>query len=70
MPLNSRTWQQISPEVVRLYKKCCVYMMKWMMRKKWGMLAVNMRQDRNCEYNEVETCDKNGEQRLVKLNKG
>jgi hypothetical protein len=44
--------------------------MKWRTRKKQGTLAVNMRQDRNCEYNEAETCDKNGEQRQVRPNKG
>jgi hypothetical protein len=29
--------------------------MEWRMRKKWGMLAMNMRQDRNYEYTETET---------------
>jgi hypothetical protein len=44
--------------------------MEWRTRMKWGMLEMNMKQERNCEYIETETCDKNGEQKLVKLNKG
>jgi hypothetical protein len=44
--------------------------MDGMMRKKLGMLAVNMKQDGNCEDTEAETGDRNGEQRPVKLNKG
>jgi hypothetical protein len=31
--------------------------------------AVNMRQNRNCEAIEAQISDRNGEQRLVKLNK-
>jgi hypothetical protein len=40
------------------------------MRKKFGMLAVSMTQDRNCEDTAAETKHMNDEQRLVKLNKG
>jgi hypothetical protein len=40
------------------------------MRKKLGALAMNMKQDGNCKDMEAETSDMNGEQRLVKLNKG
>lgn len=56
-----------------------MYLMKWIewwMGNKLGMLAMNMRvckvimrQDGNCE-DKAEPGNKNGENRLVKLNKG
>jgi hypothetical protein len=49
--------------------KSVVYM-EWMGRRKLGMLAVKMRQDRNCEDTEAETDNRDGEQKLMQLNKG
>jgi hypothetical protein len=50
--------------MVRGFKKCCMsHEMDLKTRKNLGVLAINMRQDRNCEDMEAETGSRNGEQR-------
>jgi hypothetical protein len=55
--------------MVRGFKKRCISG-EMDGRKKLGMLAGYMKQDRNYEDTEAKTGRKNEEQRLVKVNKG
>jgi hypothetical protein len=54
--------------MVRGFKKC-VHLMDGRMRKKLGMLAANMRQKMGIVKTLKLRQDRNGDQRLVKLNK-
>jgi hypothetical protein len=63
-PSGPVPWQEISAEVIVTgFKMFCIsHEMDGRMRKKLGVLAVNMRQDGNCRDMEAETSDMNGEQ--------